>query len=641
MTAKFGILFTLLFVCFHAIADGDPTAILFKGYTVQCRFLDSLNQELNEKGQNQAITGFQNLEKWATKKGDQNLVFAIQLNRLNHQLLGLDSGDDYNNRNLAVIVALSKNCSNEIRADAFQLLGEYYWKTKNYPLAIENYLYAYNCYKDLTFNEYPHKSDFLYTLGGKYYFFRDFDTAKKYFLEVWTKNINPNHVNNGISKLNTLALCYGYLEKLDSSIFYFKEALSLAKNQNNELWEGIISGNLGNSYLKQNKTVEAKKLFEKNIELSKKHNAKTDLIVSLSGYGDLLLRQNLNKKALEQELKALDLMREFGLSTNDQIKSRVYPNLAKALAENGQLELAYRYLDTAVSIKKEEDKERNLVYIAGVQNKLDLEKHLAAIRLKDSEAKQQMNIRNGILIGSGILLLLVLFILRNLKEQTKLNFIINSEKLKSESLLLNILPSEIAEELKQNGRSEAKLFESTTVVFTDFVNFTKISEQLDPKELVAELHKYFTEFDRIIEKHGLEKIKTIGDAYLAVSGLPIENSNHAFNAINASIEIIDFVNNEIKNGGHFSIRIGINSGPVVAGIVGSNKFAYDIWGDTVNVAARMEQSSEKGKINISQSTFEQVEKLFNFTPRGEIEAKNKGKIKMYFIEQSLSSKIKS
>ncbi len=302
MTVKFGILLILLLVWVHAFSNGYPNHILFKAYPTQCRFLDSLNHDLNEKDYNQAVKAYQDLEKWATKKADQKLVFIIQLFRLNYQLLSLESSSDQITRNLSIVFGLTRNRAAEIRAEAYHLQGEYYWKIKNYPNALENYLHAYNYYKDFALNEFPHKSDYLYTLGGKYYFFRDFDTAKKYFLEVWINKVNPGEVSNGISKLNTLGLCYGYLEKLDSSIFYFTEALRLAKNQNNELWEGIISGNLGNSYLKQNRTSEAKKLFEKNIELSRKHDAKADLVISLSGYGDLLLRQNLFKNALDQEV---------------------------------------------------------------------------------------------------------------------------------------------------------------------------------------------------------------------------------------------------------------------------------------------------------------------------------------------------
>lgn len=199
---------------------------------------------------------------------------------------------------------------------------------------------------------------------------------------------------------------------------------------------------------------------------------------------------------------------------------------------------------------------------------------------------------------------------------------------KSDDLLLNILPAEVAQELKTNGKSEAKQYDQVTIIFADFVNFTGISEELTPQELVKNIHENFTAFDDIIGKHGLEKIKTIGDAYLAVAGLPVKDPNHAQNVVRAALEIREYM---VSSNNIFKIRIGINSGTVVAGIVGVKKFAYDIWGDAVNVAARLEQESEIGKINISKITYELVKDDFDCIYRGKIAAKNKGEIDMYFL----------
>ncbi len=210
------------------------------------------------------------------------------------------------------------------------------------------------------------------------------------------------------------------------------------------------------------------------------------------------------------------------------------------------------------------------------------------------------------------------------------------EKKKSDDLLLNILPLEIAEELKQTGTSQAQNHDEVSVLFTDFVNFTKTSEQLGVDELLNELNINFTSFDNIMEKYGMEKIKTIGDAYLAVSGLPVSNELHAKNAVLAALEIIDFVDKRKSKVSYgLDIRIGINSGPLIAGIIGVKKFAYDIWGDTVNIAARMEQSGEAGKVNISENTYSLVKQDFSFEHRGKIEAKNKGEMDMYFVKHKI------
>lgn len=202
------------------------------------------------------------------------------------------------------------------------------------------------------------------------------------------------------------------------------------------------------------------------------------------------------------------------------------------------------------------------------------------------------------------------------------------QKHKSDELLLNILPEGVAEELKSTGRAQAKQYNHVTVLFTDFVNFTGLSERMTPTELVQVIHRNFTVFDTIIEKHGLEKIKTIGDAYMAVCGLPNEVPDHAQRVVNAALDIQRYIN---ESESKFRIKIGIHSGAVVAGIVGVKKYAYDIWGDTVNTAARMEQNSEAGKINISGATFELVKREFTCEYRGKIPAKNKGDIDMYFL----------
>ena len=211
---------------------------------------------------------------------------------------------------------------------------------------------------------------------------------------------------------------------------------------------------------------------------------------------------------------------------------------------------------------------------------------------------------------------------------------VEKQKKRSDELLFNILPKEVAEELKDKGKSKARHFDNVTVLFTDFIDFTSASERMTPQELIDELHTCFHAFDDITSKHGIEKIKTIGDAYLAVAGLPMADAKHAENAVLAAIDIRAFMLDRVARLGDktFHIRIGLHSGSVVAGIVGVKKFAYDIWGDTVNTAARMEQNGEAGKINISQSTYELVKDKVKCTYRGEIGAKGKGMLQMYYAD---------
>lgn len=211
------------------------------------------------------------------------------------------------------------------------------------------------------------------------------------------------------------------------------------------------------------------------------------------------------------------------------------------------------------------------------------------------------------------------------------------QKERSDNLLLNILPEETAEELKATGKASAKYFDSVTVIFADVKDFTKKAEKLEPTELVRQINELFTAFDGIVGKFNIEKIKTIGDAYMAVGGLPSINDTHPEDAIKAAIEfqkaVADLQKNSTSNGkDQFTVRVGIHTGPVVAGVVGMKKFAYDLWGNTVNIASRLENTSDEGKINVSQRTYELAKDKFKFIARGQVEAKNLGAINMYYVD---------
>jgi class 3 adenylate cyclase len=211
----------------------------------------------------------------------------------------------------------------------------------------------------------------------------------------------------------------------------------------------------------------------------------------------------------------------------------------------------------------------------------------------------------------------------------------------SNGLLLNILPAEIAQELKETGHATPKYYDMATVLFTDFKGFTQISEKLTPEQIIHELDYCFLKFDEIIEKYNVEKIKTIGDAYMCAGGIPIPNRTNALDVVKAGLEMKEFMEQfkaekQAKGEAVWELRIGIHTGPLVAGVIGKNKFAYDIWGDTVNIASRMESSGEVGKVNISETTYELVKSHFQCTHRGKIAAKNKGEIDMYFVDKKTS-----
>lgn len=303
-----------------------------------------------------------------------------------------------------------------------------------------------------------------------------------------------------------------------------------------------------------------------------------------------------------------------------------FTNNAIEVGSSVQLLMFAFTLADKVNLFKKEKRKAELQLVASMQeNERLIKEQSRMLESKVDERTQELQQTLGALEVSQ----------RELERQ---NTIISAEKSRSDKLLLNILPEEVADELKNRGKAEAKHFNSVTVMFTDFKNFTQISEKLTPSELVDQVHEQYTAFDEIIARHNLEKIKTIGDAYMCAGGIPVSNDSHAFDIVNAALELQRYVEQnkrrkQAANELYFEIRVGIHTGPVVAGIVGTRKFAYDIWGDTVNIASRLESSGEVGKVNISQTTYQIVKDKFRCTPRGKIQARNKGEIEMYFVEE--------
>ena len=227
---------------------------------------------------------------------------------------------------------------------------------------------------------------------------------------------------------------------------------------------------------------------------------------------------------------------------------------------------------------------------------------------------------------------------RKLIELSGARQALEAEKSRSDELLLNILPSKIADELKSGNQVEPRYHDSVTIMFTDFKGFTRFAETLEPRTLVNDLNQYFSAFDEIIEHHSLEKLKTIGDAYMCAGGLPEENQTHAVDVCRAALEIQEFMNRVNRQREKmrllpWELRIGIHTGPVMAGVVGRKKFTYDIWGDAVNIAALMESNGEAGRITLSESTYHRVENRFECEHRGTVEAKNKGLLDTYFLNR--------
>ncbi len=374
------------------------------------------------------------------------------------------------------------------------------------------------------------------------------------------------------------------------------------------------------------------------------------------------LEQDMNqlvreKKRLENEIGVVTTEREHVTTERDVLKED------KTLLTERQQELESQKQMVEEEITKKEEKIKSVsaerakaLYIAEVSRRLvdslearqaidSLALNQTSLALENAELAQSRGKYLIYLLAAAALftiLLSIAFYLRYLNKKkssnqlAKQNKIIEEERQRSDELLYNIMPVDVAKELKEKGSATAQQFPEATVLFTDFKNFTQIAETLSPAALVNELNECFRAFDHIISQHPeIEKIKTIGDAYLCASGL-VKHKTVPNGIVQAALEMQEFLDDhkseKMQKGlPYFEARIGLHTGPVVAGVVGFKKFAYDIWGDTVNIAARMEQQCEPGQVNISETTFGLVKYHFNCQSRGKIPVKNKEEMEMYYV----------
>ncbi|QNJ98763.1 adenylate/guanylate cyclase domain-containing protein [Constantimarinum furrinae] len=422
----------------------------------------------------------------------------------------------------------------------------------------------------------------------------------------------------------------------------FEESGLIFKNLNYQIGSAYNLGNIGMVYAKQGKPIQAKTYINEAIALLEDVEDYYAISEYLTYMADIFLEQNDWESAVDYASRSLELALKYGLkkqiSESNLKLSLLYEGTGNYFKSHAYYKDHIRYRDSVANIEKVQQ-------MADQRTNYEVSKKQAEVDLLEKDAEIQLlkdkRQRTIIYITIAVLLLIIILAIalyrRNLFMQ-RVKRIIEKEKAVSETLLLNILPATTAEELKQNGKVQAKKFDSVTVLFTDFKDFTQYAENLAPEDLVASIDFYFSKFDAIMEEHGLEKIKTIGDAYMCAGGLQGSTGNHALAMVQAAAEIIQFVQDVKLQGNNgstpFEIRIGINTGPVVAGVVGTKKFAYDIWGDTVNIASRMESNSTPGKINISEDTYALVKESVSCDFRGEIRVKNKGKMKMYFVQEN-------
>ncbi len=421
----------------------------------------------------------------------------------------------------------------------------------------------------------------------------------------------------------------------DSALVYFKESGKIFEKENYPVGKAYNLGNLGMVYANTGKNDLAEQNINEAIGMLEASEDYYPISVYLISMADIYLKKGDWHTAIDYSKRSLTIAKQYGLK--EQIGD-ANQKISELYEQSGDSVLAYKYYKEYIVYRDSLINLKNVQQMGDLRTNHEVSQKQIEVDLQKQKRKNLRNIAVATAIALFLIGLLAIGLYRRNNFIRKTKQIIEKERDRSDRLLLNILPEETAAELKEYGSVKAKKYDAVSVLFTDFKGFTNYSETLSPEALVETVSFYFSKFDDIIEQNGLEKIKTIGDAYMCAGGLHCKTEDHAKRIILAAMEIVAFVDETKRDVSAseltFDIRIGINTGPVVAGVVGTKKFAYDIWGDTVNVASRMETMSEPGKINIGENTYELVKDVFDCEYRGEIAVKNRGAMKMYFVNNT-------
>jgi len=545
----------------------------------------------------------------------------------------LDALENYN-LSLKIFEQLKDNAS---IANLYNNIGVVYYKQGDDARALENYL------QSLKFSELADDKFrvliALNNIGGIYYDKKaTYDKALEYYLKAFSlsEELGKKEESGGIAV--NIGSIYFAMQDDTKALVYFGKSLKAYGNSEGSL---EVYNALGKLYRREAKYDLALKNHNQALAIAQKANDKTGIIKSFGGLGDVYKEKGDYKTAItyykEAEIPGVEIQALHELKD-------LYKDMAKAYEKSNDPKNAFKYSTLYANVKDslyDIDTDKKL---GSLQFDFDLQKKQNEIVLltkdKDLQAvsiKKQKFAKNALMIGLLLAFTIALLIFRSYRIKAKTHKILDRQKNEIEHLLLNILPGEIAHELKTTGRATPRQYESVSVMFTDFKGFTTIADKMPPDDLVKELDDCFIAFDGIIEKYNLEKIKTIGDSYMCAGGIPTPDETHVLKMVKAGLEIQQYVatyNERRQENGlePWLVRIGIHVGPVVAGVVGKKKYAYDIWGSTVNIASRMESNGEPGKVNISSATYELIKDYYECSYRGKISAKNIGEIDMYFIE---------
>jgi adenylate cyclase len=515
-------------------------------------------------------------------------------------------------------------------------------------LAHHNYPKALDYYKlSLKISEkFSYKREIAISLGniGAIYFYEgDYAKALDYYersLKMSVEIHRNEGINANLANIGEVYYAYGDYNK---AMDYYKKSLAVCDSIQDRSGAAYALNNIGALYQIQKDYSNALANHKRSLKIREEISDKHGVTETLLNIGKLSLEKGDVYEAITWCEKSRALAKQIDDIYSQKDACNCLYSAYKRKGENNKA-LAFhelmQVLEDRLKVKETNKKLQQFEFakqlLEDSVNQAEKERLVKQAHLDEVSKK---NRTRNIVIGGGLLLLIFAGgLYSRLNYIRKSKNIIEKERDNSNNLLLNILPKDVADELKISGESRARNYDEVTVLFTDFKDFTSIAEKLGPQDLVAEINACFKAFDQIITKQGIEKIKTIGDSYMAVGGLTSNSLRGAKDTIIAAIDMQEFMlarSEELAKIGkpHFEMRAGIHTGPVVAGIVGIKKFQYDIWGDTVNTASRMESSGDVGKVNISQHTYELVrnDTQFTFQPRGKVQAKSLGLIEMYFV----------
>ncbi len=483
-------------------------------------------------------------------------------------------------------------------------------------------------------------------IGSIYAKGKDYDNAMRYFNQAYGVYKNLNDQKSISQILSLIAEVYQNKGNYEEALNYLNQSMQIANKLNDRELKIQALFSLGELSYSQSDYKRALSYFNLCLAYSNevgrvRYQSETQIAI-----GSIMHRLGKNKEAAEKCQYGLVLAEKLG---SVAIKKRGCDCLYQSYKSLGNTQKALSYYEKANALDDSLNLAETSNKVMGMEfqkqqlvDSLDHVKKEAVIQLKhQQDVQQREKQRNIIIITLCFILLIAAGLWNRLNFTRKSRAALKIEKDRSEALLLNILPEEIAEELKEKGSVNARDYNLVSILFTDFKSFTQTAETMSPQSLVEEIDVCFRAFDLITEKYQVEKIKTIGDAYMAAGGIPHADESSLRNTVLAGLEMQKFMVErylENQNVGRpaFEMRLGIHAGPIVAGIVGVKKFQYDVWGDTVNTASRMESNSEVGRVNISDALYEYIkhEDCFRFEFRGHLHAKGKGDMAMYFVEKS-------